>query len=262
MAHRNVSQMSKVGMIFFALLVAVAPAGMAARLADFDQQFLQEVQRNHQTVSHKAGLVLTINRLLDCSATGRIDVALIGLNEAPEWVVETWMRHEPEAKEVSLSRYRMILNAGKPQSRTDFYRFRTIRSDGCVSEILYQNLPREKRAALIFQFENGDPTGQFKHLASVLEDLLACVEEGSFTVEKVAFTDVPQRVHDLWHRHVVPDLQDRPVLAQEFTANTPGGIETYWRLSASIPESAHEQTLLIYRDQVVFDIVDDTVKTF
>ncbi len=248
------------GILVLGLTLAGTPTGYASPLADLDRQLIQDIQRHQQTVSHKAGLVWTIDRLLDCSASGRIDVSLIGLKEAPEWVVETWMRHEPEAKEVSLSRYRMILDASKPLAKTDFYRFRTVRQSGEVSEILYRNLPREKRAALIFQFENGDPTGQYKNLTNVLEDLLACVEEGSFTIDQVPFAEVPQRVHDLWRRHVVADLQDRPVEVQEFVANTPGGIETYWRLSAAIPEMGHEQTLLIFRNQVVFDIVDDTIK--
>ncbi|NLI78655.1 MAG: hypothetical protein GX442_19720 [Candidatus Riflebacteria bacterium] len=244
------------------LLLSWLHAAGATPLAELDQQLITEIQANHQTVSHKAGLVNTIDRLLDCAAAGRIEVALIGFQQTPDWVVATWQKQEPAAKEVSLSRYRLVLEEGKPPAKTDFYRFRTVREDGVVSEILLQNLPKEKRAAIIFQFEDGDPTGQYKNLAATLEDLLSCIEEGQITMTGLAFTEVPQRVNDLWKANADPRLAGEEVTVQRFEADTPGGIDVYWRLSATTAPGHCEQTMLIFRDRLVFDVLNEDIKTF
>lgn len=233
-------------------LFLTAPAVRADTLASLDAGYIAEVQRNAQTVSHREGLKNTIERLLDCSAGGRIEVALVGMGQVPDWVIDAWARHETEYAEVSISRYGMFLDVRQPTIRTDFYRFRTVRKNGEVAETLYQNIRKDKKAAMIFTFVDGDPTGKDKALATVLEALLSAVEEGQVTAAAVAFDEVPQRVAQLWRKFAPEKAENGDIRVQRFNAETAGGEDIYWRLYYGDAEAGVEQGMLITDDRMVY----------
>lgn len=233
-------------------LCLTVPAVRAETLTALDAEYVAEIQRNSQTVSHREGLKNTIERLLDCSAGGRIEVALVGMAEVPDWVVDAWVRHEAGYAEVSISRYGMFLDVRQPTIRTDFYRFRTVRGNGEVAETLFQNIRKDKKAAMIFTFVDGDPTGKDKALATVLESLLAAVEEGQVTAAAFAFGEVPQRVAQLWKKYAPEKAENGDIRVQRFNAETAGGEDIYWRLYYGDAESGAEQTMLIVDDRMVY----------
>lgn len=236
----------------FTGLSLAAPAVRADTLADLNGGYIAEMQRNSQTVSHREGLKNTIERLLDCSANGRIEVALVGMGEVPDWVVDAWARNEKEYREVSISRYGMYLDARIPGVRTEFYRFRTVRQNGEVAETLFQDNVKAKKAAMVFTFVDGDPVGKDKLLASILENLLAVVEEGQVTVSAVKFSEIPQRVAQLWSRYAPANPGDADVRAERFNTDTAGGDDIYWRLYYSDPAGRHEQSMLVWHDRMVY----------
>lgn len=233
-------------------LLLTAPAVRAETLAALDAEYVAEMQRNAQTVSHREGLKNTIERLLDCSAGGRIEVALVGMAQVPEWIVDAWARNETEYAEVSISRYGMFLDVRQPSVRTDFYRFRTVRKNGEVAETLFQSIRKDKKAAMIFTFIDGDPTGKDKALAAVLEALLAAVEEGQVTASAVSFDEVPQRVAQLWRKYAPEKTENGDIRVQRFNAETAGGEEIYWRLYYGDAESGVERNMLIVDDRMVY----------
>ncbi len=240
-------------------LFLTAPVARAETLAALDAEYVAEMQRNAQTVSHREGLKNTIERLLDCSAGGRIEVALVGMAEVPDWVVDAWARHEAGYAEVSISRYGMFLDMRQPSVRTDFYRFRTVRNNGEVAETLYQNIRKDKKAAMIFTFIDGDPTGKDKALATVLEALLAAVEEGQVTAAAVAFDEVPQRVAQLWKKYAPEKAESRDIRVQRFNAETAGGEDVYWRLYYGDAETGAEQSMLIVDDRMIYCEIDGRI---
>ncbi|HOY66578.1 MAG TPA: hypothetical protein PLP29_06790 [Candidatus Ozemobacteraceae bacterium] len=229
-----------------------APAARAEGIAELDAAYVAEIQRNSQTVSHREGLKNTIERVLDCAANGRIDVALVGMGDVSDWVIDAWSRTEKEYQEVSISRYGMELDARLPGVRTDFYRFRTIRMNGEVAETLFQDITKSKKAAMICTFVDGDPTGQDKPLATVLENLLAAVEEGQITMQPVNYVDAPQRPVQLWKKYS-PAIEDPALVRVErFTTDTAGGEDTYWKLFYRDPNGGYEQTMLVWHDRMVY----------
>ncbi len=233
-------------------LALAAPAVRADTLADLDRCSITEIQRNHQTVSHREGLRNTIERLLDCSTTGRIDVALVGMGDVPDWVIDAWARTENDYQEVSISRYGMILDAETPEVHTDFFRFRTVRQNGEVAETLLQDDRKAQKAVTVCTFVDGDPAGQDKHLALVLENLLAVVEEGQITVAPVQFVDAPQRPVQLW-KHYAPGMSDYSgVRVERFSTDTAGGEDVYWKLCYQDPAGGLEQSMLVWHDSLVY----------
>ncbi|MBF0410104.1 MAG: hypothetical protein HQM10_22360 [Candidatus Riflebacteria bacterium] len=243
--------------IIFGTSFMVFAIGMTA-FADgsgavFQQEYLNEILKNSQTVSHQLGLVNTIDRLLDCSTDGRIEVAMIGLSEVPAYIVEAWERKIPEYQEVSISRYRMALNKNFPDSKTDFYRFRAVVPNGEVVETLIQNIQKDHKAAVVFTFVNGDPTGQFKKIQSVLEELLSVVEEGVIEVQNYDYSSVPQRIDNLWKGNAVKEVKGETVVAQLFTTNSAGGVARIWRLSAVNKASGFEQSILVCDNDLIYD---------
>jgi hypothetical protein len=237
--------------------MAMLTASSAATLEELNAEYIGAIQLNYQTTSQQLGLVNTIDRLLDCSAAGMIEVDLIGLPSVPEWVAEFWTNlPKGEVAELTISRFRMALDQKHPAARTDFYRFRVVQTDDKVVEHLIQDIRKDKKAALIFRFVNGDPTGYHKNLSDALEDLLSAVEEGSeIAVAPFSILEVPQRVHDLWVRHAVAPWTE--ARAERFTAETPGGAEVYWRVESVGGTTG--QTLLINRGKVVYNLVGDKV---
>ncbi|HEY9071716.1 MAG TPA: hypothetical protein VIV61_15770 [Candidatus Ozemobacteraceae bacterium] len=229
-----------------------APAARAQSIAELDAAYVAEIQRNSQTVSHREGLRNTIERVLECAANGRIEVALVGMADVSDWVIDAWSRTEKEYQEVSISRYGMELDARQPGVRTDFYRFRTIRKNGEVAETLFQDIRKSKKAAMICTFVDGDPTGQDKPLATVLENLLAAVEEGQITMQPVSYVEAPQRLDQLWKKHA-PAINDPALVRVErFTTDTADGEDTYWKLFYRDPNGGYEQTMLVWHDRMVY----------
>lgn len=229
----------------------------ADRLQSFDQGYITDAQAAFHSVSHKEALVNTIDRLLDCSAGGRIETAMVGLSSVPEWVVSMWQRQETEVKEVSVSRYSMALDIKNPEIKTDFYRFRATRTNGEISETLLQDIHKDKKAARIFSFINGDPTGMEKALQNTLEGLLSIVEEGFVQVAHPSFEECPIRVVKVWSKNA--DLKARRPVVERFDANHAGGETPYYRLSSR--ENSFEQTILIHDGEMVYNNVNGTIVT-
>ena len=241
------------------ITIFTLPPLYSQTLENLNRGYIAEVQANFQMFSHKFGLVTTIDSLLDCSSSDRIETALIGLNEVPLWVVEMWAKNVPDAEEVSISRYRMALDPKNADSRTDFYRFRSYNMREQVVEALLQDGPKDKKAVLICTFVNGDPSGQFKGLANVLEDLLGVIEEGQITGKLFKFEDVPHKVADLWVKYNHSSCDTKDVSVENFVANHSGGDDIYWRLSYRNSSGGLEQTILIFNGNLVYNNINGQI---
>ncbi|HNV69379.1 MAG TPA: hypothetical protein PKO06_06745, partial [Candidatus Ozemobacteraceae bacterium] len=200
----------------FACLIGPVYASEPSMLQQLDAAQIQEFQGRAHSVTKQLALVNTIERLLDCAASGRINVSLIGLDGVPTWVREMWQRHEPDAVEVSVSCYAMALDAKQPAARTDFYRFRSTRTNGEIVESLLQDIRKDKKAAVIFTFIDGDPFGHDKEIQRVLGELLAAIEEGEVVVKNLKLADAPLRVNNLWRANAIPGYIPERVLVQQY----------------------------------------------
>ncbi|MBF0543790.1 MAG: hypothetical protein HQM08_05120 [Candidatus Riflebacteria bacterium] len=240
--------------------LGISLSAFAGRLADLEKTFIDETRTAHHSVSHQAGLVNTIDSLFDCTSHGRIQVALIGVSEVPKYVFNSWKKQNPDCAQISISRYRMALDAKNPDSKTDFYRFRSVQSDDKVVETFIQDIYLERRAMRIFTFVNGDPTGQFKNIQSVLEELLYIVEEGTIEVEMVSTQNTPQKVFDLWRANCAPEMADKPFFAEAFRTNSPQGNNVYWRLSIQ-EANGFEQSILIFNNDLVYNNLNGKIET-
>jgi len=214
-----------------------------------NEAYVQEFQTVDRTQSHLGGLVSTIDRLFDSAAHGRIDVALIGLQEVPAWVHDLWTRREPDAQEVSISRYVMTVEA-PDVSRMEFFRFRSIRTDGTVVENFLQNIHQHKKAAVIFTLRDGDPFGPHQNLQTSLLELLSTIEEGMLTMRPLTMNEAPQRVANVWRSNVDPKLAGAATTVEAFDGNNPGGQETWYRVSAA--SDGFEQEVIVYQGKLVF----------
>jgi hypothetical protein len=229
---------------------ALAPVMANNLLNEFDLQLINEVEEAKRSFSHKDGLVNTINMFLDCAASGRIDVALIGWNEVPAPVVEMWQRQNPDSLEVSISKYSLALSAKIAHDRTDFYSFRSIEAGDRVVETLYQDVPSQQSPAVIAKMVNGDPYGKFKSLSDVLTDLQSFIEEGEIVSSDIRFNEVTQRVHDLWKNNCGLDLFEVDPAVTRFAVNCPSGYETFWRVTGR--KDGFQTQIMIYRNQLIY----------
>ncbi len=257
--------MKKAGLLLLLLggaFIASPVSLLATPLEDLDSAFIVDVQRNHRSVSHLQGLVNTIERILDCASNGRIDVSLIGLGDLPDHVSRFWSTHEQSPQEVSISRYRMALDAKNPEVRTDFYRLRSVTEGGKVVECLVQDIAKDHKAALVFRFVNGDPTGMHQDLAKILEELMSDLEEGFITRTAVPFAEVPLQVHKLWTRLSKLPADAAGVTAERFDVENAGGASVFWRVSRSESDENGGLILLVHHGKPVFFIDDSLIETF
>ena len=234
--------------IVFLLPFAALPA--QSSLDNFNAAVIAEVREAERNLSHKDSMVNTINLFLDCAAAGKIEVALIGWEEVPRHIVDMWQGQNEDAVEVSISRYRLVLAAKLSHEKTDFYGFRAVSAQEKLVETLIMNHSQQHKASLIAKYVDGDAFGKFKSLARVLDELKSFIEEGQISARDCRFSEVTQRVHDLWRRNCGIELYDVDPAVKRFEVNCPSGIEYFWRVTGRA-DGVHVQ-ILIYRNQLLY----------
>ncbi|MEW6710905.1 MAG: hypothetical protein AB1403_13850 [Candidatus Riflebacteria bacterium] len=231
-------------------LLAGIPLQAQGLLEQYNLAQISEVREVERSISHKENLVITINQFLDCAAAGRIETALIGWSEVPAHIVSTWQRQNESVEEVSISRYSLELTGKVGHDRTDYYGFRALTSDQKIIETLIRNESGGNKASVIAKYVDGDASGKFKSLSSLLDELKSFIEEGQITVANVDFHNVTQRVHDLWKNNCGIDLNEVVPSVKKYEINCPSGIEHIWRVNGRIDGS--QTQIMIFRNRLVY----------